>query len=64
MSHWEAGGHYTRGYWGELDHFVRAVRGEVEPAPTLADGVEAMRIIDAIVASVEGRREVLLRDVV
>jgi len=30
----------------------------------LADGVEAMRIIDAIVASVEGRREVLLRDVV
>lgn len=64
MSHWEAGGHYTRGYFGELDHFVRAVRGEVEPVATLADGVEAMRLIDAIIASIEGRREVLLSEVV
>ena len=49
---WAAGGHYTRGYWGELSHFARAVLGLVKPAPTLEDGVEAMRLIDRIMGSI------------
>ena len=53
MSVWEAGGHYTRGYCGELSHFARAVLGQVEPAATLDDGVAAMRLIDCIMESVE-----------
>lgn len=53
MAGWAAGGHYTRGYWGELDHFARAVLGEVEPQATLEDGLQAMRLIDAILESAE-----------
>jgi myo-inositol 2-dehydrogenase/D-chiro-inositol 1-dehydrogenase len=51
MSGWWAGGHYTRGYWGELSHFARAVLGLVEPTPTLDDGAEAVRLIEAMLAS-------------
>ena len=51
MAGWAAGGHYTRGYWGELNHFARAVLGQVPPGPTLDDGVEAMRLIEKIVES-------------
>lgn len=61
MAGWASGGHYTRGYWGELNHFARAVLGEVAPSPTLEDGVEAMRLIDAIIESVESGRSVTLR---
>ena len=53
MSVWEAGGHYTRGYWGEMSHFARAVLGQVEPTATLDDGVAAMRLIDSIMESAE-----------
>jgi len=63
MSGWSAGGHYTRGYYGELQHFVRAVRGEVQPKATLGDGLEAMRIIDAILMSANEGREVRLEDI-
>ncbi|MCL5996748.1 MAG: Gfo/Idh/MocA family oxidoreductase [Chloroflexi bacterium] len=60
MAQWAAGGHYTRGYWGELSHFARAVLGMVEPTATLQDGVEAIRLIDAIVDSVECGQPVTL----
>jgi len=51
MAGWAAGGHYTRGYWGELARFARAVAGLEPPAPTIEDGVAAMRLIDAIIES-------------
>ena len=51
MAGWHAGGHYTRGYWGELSHFARAILGEVEPQATLEDGVAAMGLIEAILRS-------------
>lgn len=53
MAGWAAGGHYTRGYWGELSRFARAVAGQVTATPTLDDGVAAMRLIEAIMRSVE-----------
>jgi len=58
MAGWAAGGHYTRGYWGELSHFARAVIGQVEPSPTLEDGLAAMRLIDCILESAESSRPV------
>lgn len=51
MAGWAPGGHYTRGYWGELSRFARAILGIETPQPTLEDGVAAMRIIDAILES-------------
>ena len=51
MAGWCAGGHYTRGYWGELDHFAKACLGQVGPTPTLEDGLKAMRFIVAALAS-------------
>jgi len=53
MAGWAAGGHYTRGYWGELHHFAQAVLGNVKQVATLEDGVTAMRLIDAIMLSAE-----------
>jgi len=58
MAGWFAGGHYTRGYWGELSHFARAVLGQVEPQATLEDAAEAVRIIEAILKSAETRAPV------
>jgi myo-inositol 2-dehydrogenase/D-chiro-inositol 1-dehydrogenase len=52
MAGWAAGGHYTRGYWGEMSHFARAVLGQVAPTPTLEDGVESVKLIDRILDSV------------
>ncbi len=49
MAGWAAGGHATRGYWGELNHFALAVLGRVAPAPSLEDGVAAMALIERIV---------------
>ncbi len=60
MAGWEAGGHYTRGYWGELSHFARAVLGHVEPESTLRDGAEALKLIEGIMDSVESKRPVSL----
>lgn len=53
LSGWTAGGHYTRGYHGELQHFARAVLGQAEPTATLVDGLRAMEIIEGIMQSVE-----------
>ncbi len=60
MAGWSAGGHYTRGYWGELNHFAQAVSGKVKPSPNLDDGVSAMKIIDSIMISLETREPFLL----
>ena len=57
---WWAGGHYQRGYWGELSNFARAVLGLQAPRPTLEDGVQAHRIIKAILESAESERQVVL----
>jgi len=62
MAGWAAGGHYTRGYWGELRHFAQAVLGREEPVVTLEDGVTAMRLIDAIVHSAETGQPVSLME--
>jgi myo-inositol 2-dehydrogenase/D-chiro-inositol 1-dehydrogenase len=48
MAGWSPSGHYTRGYWGELNHFAQAVLGRVAPTPNLDDGVEALRLIEAM----------------
>jgi myo-inositol 2-dehydrogenase/D-chiro-inositol 1-dehydrogenase len=64
MAGWWAGGHYTRGYWGELNHFARACLGWVEPGPTLEDGMEAMRFIEAAMTSLrEEHRPVALEEI-
>jgi predicted dehydrogenase len=51
MAGWGSGGHYTRGYWGELSQFAKALLGEVKPTPTLEDGVAAVRLIHAMLDS-------------
>jgi len=56
MAGWTSGGHYTRGYCGELDHFAKAVLGKVEPYATLDDGVESIKIIDAMMESVASNK--------
>lgn len=63
LSGWFSGGHYTRGYWGELSHFARAVLGQVEPEATLEDGAENMRIIEAILRSIDSGQPVAVADV-
>lgn len=55
MAGWAAGGHYTRGYWGELSHFARALLGQVAPTPTLDDSLAAVRLIEQILASAHCR---------
>jgi predicted dehydrogenase len=52
MAGWTSGGHYTRGYWGELNQFAKAVLGQVEPGPTLREGVETVALIEAILESI------------
>jgi myo-inositol 2-dehydrogenase/D-chiro-inositol 1-dehydrogenase len=51
MAGWAAGGHYTRGYCGELAHFARVVLGDVAPVATLIDGLRAMELIEAAMES-------------
>lgn len=53
LSGWTAGGHYTRGYHGELEHFARAVLGQADPVATLADDHKALQLIEAILQSTE-----------
>lgn len=53
MAGWAAGGHYTRGYWGELRQFARAILELNPPAPSFDDGVAAMRLIDCILTSIQ-----------
>ncbi|MCL4505072.1 MAG: Gfo/Idh/MocA family oxidoreductase [Chloroflexi bacterium] len=60
MAGWASGGHYTRGYWGELNHFARAVMGQVQPGPTLEDAAQAIELIEAIERSIATGTEVQL----
>ena len=40
-----------KGYHGLLAAFLRAVKGEANDAPRIADGVRAMRVLEAMVRS-------------
>jgi predicted dehydrogenase len=58
MAGWTSGGHYTRGYCGEMEQFAKALLGQAEPSPSLEDGVAAMRLIEAMLESAETGKEV------
>jgi len=58
IAFWWAGGHYQRGYWGELSRFARACLGLVPSSPTLEEGVKAHQVIEAILESAACGREV------
>lgn len=45
---------FIQGYAGEMKHFGDAVRGEVPLESTIADGVEAMRLVEAVHDAPEG----------
>ena len=63
LSAWWSHGLYTKGYWGELSHFARAVLGLVEPTATLPDAAETMRVIEAIMLSIQTKQAVTVADV-
>ena len=46
-----------KGYHALLGAFLRAVRGEPNDAPTVADGARAMRVLEAMVRSMESGAE-------
>jgi myo-inositol 2-dehydrogenase/D-chiro-inositol 1-dehydrogenase len=46
-----------KGYHGLLAAFLRAVKGEANDAPDIADGVKAMRVLEAVVRSMGSGRE-------
>ena len=46
-----------KGYHALLGAFLRAVRGEPNDAPDIADGARAMRVLEAMVRSMESGRE-------
>jgi myo-inositol 2-dehydrogenase/D-chiro-inositol 1-dehydrogenase len=58
MAGWAAGGHYQRGYSGELSRFARACLGLEEPSPSLEDGARNIRLIEAMLESASSGREV------
>jgi predicted dehydrogenase len=60
MAGWAAGGHYQRGYWGELSRFTRACLELEEPSPNLEDGLQNIRLIEAMLESAETGREIIL----
>jgi myo-inositol 2-dehydrogenase / D-chiro-inositol 1-dehydrogenase len=45
-----------KGYHGLLAAFLRAVQGEPNDAPDIADGVQAMRVLEAMIRSMENGR--------
>lgn len=63
MAGWHAGGHYQRGYWGELSRFARACLGLEIPSPTLLDGAQNIRLIEAMLESVETGRQISINNV-
>ncbi len=60
MAGWAAGGHYQRGYWGELSRFARACLGLELPSPNLEDGIRDIRLIEAMLESAATGREVVV----
>jgi predicted dehydrogenase len=51
---------HKQSYEAELDHFIRCITHGERPLTTPEEGVELMRVIDAIYQSAETRREVRL----
>jgi predicted dehydrogenase len=51
---------YKQSYEAELDHFIRCVTQGERPMGTPEEGLQLMRVIDAIYQSAESRREVRL----
>jgi predicted dehydrogenase len=51
---------YKQSYEAELDHFIRCVTLGERPTATPEEGLQLMRVIDAIYQSAESRREVRL----
>jgi predicted dehydrogenase len=47
-------------YRDEINHFVHAVQTREQPLPTVRQGAEVVRMLDAIVRSADARREVVL----
>jgi hypothetical protein len=60
MAGWAAGGHYQRGYWGELSRFARACLGLEPPTPSLEDGARNIRLIEGMLESTRSGREVII----
>ena len=54
---------YPAGFETAQEHFVRCIREDREPEAGADDGVEIMRILDAIYASALEHREVVMKDV-
>lgn len=51
---------YMKSYETELKHFINAVKGVVPMVSTIDDAIERMRIIEAIYASAEHQREIVI----
>ncbi len=51
---------YKKSYEQELKHFVNAVRGIVPMISTIEDAVERMKIVEAMYASAEMKREIVI----
>ena len=51
---------YKQSYEAELDHFIRCITQNERPMGSAEEGLQLMRVIDAIYQSAESRREVLL----
>ncbi len=43
---------YLRGYYGEIEHFIRSITENREPRPNIEDGYKALRIAEAVWESV------------
>ena len=54
---------YPAAFENAQAHFVRCIREDLEPSAGASDGVEIMRILDAIYASALEHREVVMKDV-
>ena len=53
---------YPAAFENAQAHFVRCIREDLEPNAGVDDGVEIMRILDAIYASALAQREVVMKD--
>ncbi|WP_026876822.1 Gfo/Idh/MocA family protein [Jiangella gansuensis] len=54
--------HVLQGYAGELNHFAESIKTGSRVSPGIADGVEAMRLAEAIYSAPEGLSELRLPD--
>ena len=54
VPNWPNDSRVLQGYAGQMQHFVEAVANDRPVSPNIADGVETMRIVEAVVAAPEG----------